>query len=120
MKQPAERNRHEIDAAGQSVGRLASRIAMILRGKHKATYTPHIDDGDLVTVINAGQLKFTGKKLVQKDFKRHSMHPGGLKVVSVKKVFDQSPEKVVRHAVAGMLAKNNQRTTLLKRLTVKP
>ncbi len=120
LPQPkAPRQHHELDATGQAVGRLASQIAKILTGKHRAAYTPHIDDGDFVTVVNASKLKFTGKKFVQKDYKRHSMHPGGLKVVSMAKVFEQDPGKVIEHAVMGMLPKNQHRPEVMKRLTIK-
>lgn len=118
-KNKIERTTHEIDAAGQAVGRLAARAAMLLRGKNKATFTPHIDAGDKVTITNASKVIFTGKKLVQKDYKKHSMHPGGLKVVSMKKVFEHDPTDVVRRAVYGMLPKNKHRDILIKRLVVK-
>ncbi len=117
--QKIERKHHEIDASGQAVGRIASRAALILRGKNKATFVPHIDNGDFVTIINAKELKFTGKKLVQKDYRHHSMYPGGLKVVSMKKVFDKEPGEVVRHAVYGMIPKNKKRDIIFRRLTVK-
>ncbi|HYE59574.1 MAG TPA: 50S ribosomal protein L13 [Candidatus Kapabacteria bacterium] len=115
-----ERTTHEIDAAGQTPGRLATRIAMILRGKNKATFEPHIDNGDYVSVVNASQLKFTGRKLVQKDFRHHTMYPGGLKVTPMKKVFENDPAEVLRHAVWGMLPKNKHREPMFKRLTIKP
>lgn len=119
MKPQIKRNTIEVDAAGQAPGRVASQVSIYLQGKHKPDYMPHIDNGDMVVVINAAQLKFTGKKLVQKDYRRHSMHPGGLKVTAMKKVFDKDPGEVVRHAVNGMIPKNRRRETLMKRLTVK-
>ncbi len=119
MKFQIQRNRIEVDAAGQAVGRVASHVSMLLQGKHKADFIPHIDNGDMVVVVNASQLKFTGKKLAQKDYRHHSMHPGGLKRVSMKKVFDIDPGEVIRHAVNGMIPKNRRREILMKRLTVK-
>lgn len=113
------RNTIEIDATGQAVGRIASQVAMYLQGKHKPTYKPAVDDGDNVVVINARAVKFTGKKLVQKDYLRHSMHPGGLKTTSMKKIFDADPGQVIRHAVNGMIPKNRRRDNYMKRLTVK-
>ena len=91
---------------------------MLLRGKNKPTFAPHVDAGDFVTVINAEQLKFTGKKLVQKDYFHHSQYPGGLKRTPMKKVFDESPGEVIRRAVYGMLPKNRLRNEMMKRLTV--
>jgi len=114
-----QRNNIEIDATGQAVGRVAARVAMILRGKNKASFVPRIDSGDFVVITNAKKFKFTGRKLVQKDYYHHSMHPGGLKIVSMKKVFDKDPAEVIRHAVWGMLPKNSLRIAMIKRLTVK-
>jgi large subunit ribosomal protein L13 len=89
----------------------------ILCGKHKADYNPRLDGGDMVSIINIGKIKFTGRKLVQKDFRHHSMYPGGLKRVPMKKVYTERPGDVIRHAVNGMLPKNRRRNTLMKRLT---
>lgn len=114
-----KRNTIEVDAAGQAVGRVASLVSTYLQGKHKPDYVPNIDNGDMVVVVNASKLVFTGKKLVQKDYRKHSMHPGGLKVTAMKKVFDKDPGEVVRHAVNGMIPKNRRREILMKRLTVK-
>ena len=119
MTPQIKRNTIEVDAAGQAVGRVASLVATYLQGKHKPDYIAHIDNGDMVIVLNAGKVKFTGKKLVQKDFKHHSMHPGGLKVRAMKHVFDKNPGDVIRHAVNGMVPKNRRREILMKRLTVK-
>ncbi len=119
MNLPIDRKTHEIDATGQSVGRVATKAAMMLRGKNKATFTPHIDNGDFVTIINASKVSFSGRKFVQKDYKRHTMYPGGLKVVSMKKVFETDPTDVMRRAVNGMVPKNRHREILMKRLTVK-
>ena len=119
VQTPIERTIHEIDAAGQSVGRVATKVALLLKGKNKATYTPHIDAGDFVTIINASKVKFTGKKLVQKDYYHHTMHPGGLKRTPMKKVFDANPGNVMKRAIMGMLPKNKLREGMMKRLIVK-
>lgn len=116
---PRTRSTIELDAKGIALGRLASKIAMILQGKHKADYTPHLDTGDKVAVINASQIKFTGRKLEQKDYKHHTMFPGGLKTVPVKKVFLENPAKVLEHAIYGMLPKNRTRDELMKRVSIK-
>jgi large subunit ribosomal protein L13 len=108
-----------IDATDRSVGRVATEVAMALRGKTKPTFTPHIDGGDFVKVINAGNLKFTGRKFVQKDYYRHTLFPGGLKVTPLKRMFEKDPTEVVRKAVYGMLPKNKLRKEMLKRLTIK-
>lgn len=114
-----KRNKIQIDAAGMAPGRVATQVAMALRGKNKPDFAPHIDSGDYVTVINASQVKFTGKKLVQKDYFKHSMHPGGLKRVAMKKVFDANPGDVIKRAVYGMLPKNKLRDDMMMRLTIK-
>lgn len=111
--------KQEIDATGQAVGRLASKIAMILRGKDKPTFVRNIDEGGRVVVLNAGKVKFTGRKLMQKDYYHHTMHPGGIKRTPMKKVFDNDPAEVIRHAVKRMLPDNHQRDELMKRLTFK-
>lgn len=114
-----QRARHEIDAAGKPVGRIATQVAMMLRGKNKPSFSPNIDEGDFVTVTNAAQLRFTGKKLVQKDYYHHTQHPGGIKRTPMKKVFDAKPEEVLYRAVWGMLPKNKLRQDMIKRLTIK-
>jgi large subunit ribosomal protein L13 len=113
-----QRMTKEIDASGKAPGRLAAEVARVLMGKHKASYEPRIDGGDCVVVKNASKMVFTGRKLAQKDYRHHSMYPGGLKRKSVAKVFALDPAEVVRHAVNGMLPKNRRRTTLMKRLTI--
>ena len=110
---------HTVDADGVSVGRVAAAVVLLLRGKQKPTFAPHRDEGDAVTVVNAAKMKFTGRKFVQKDYYRHSMHPGGLKRTPMQRVFEKNPGLVVRHAVYGMLPKNRQREELMKRLIVK-
>lgn len=108
-----------IDALGKRPGRLATQIATFLMGKHKAIYEPHVDRGDKVVVLNADKVVFTGKKLVQKEYKHHSMHPGGLKTVPVKKVLKENPVEVIQHAVSKMLPRNSFRTARLRRLSFK-
>ena len=108
----------ELDATGQAVGRLSSQIAMILMGKHEPDYDRALDTGDLVKVVNASKVIFTGNKLVQKDYYHHSMHPGGIKRKAMKHVFDEDPGEVIRKAVSGMIPKNRQREDLLRRLTI--
>ncbi len=109
----------EINAEGRAVGRVASEVAKALQGKAEAGYTPHLDPAIKVVVLNAGKVIFTGRKLAQKDFRHHTMHPGGLKVKSMKSVFVKDPTEVMRHAVAGMLPKNRRRDEFMKRLSVK-
>ena len=112
------RGKHEIDATGRAVGRIATEVAMALRGKNKPNFTPHIDSGDYVIINNASQVKFTGKKLVQKDYHHHTMYPGGFKTISMKKVFDKDFAEVIRKAVYGMLPKNRLREEMMKRLKI--
>ncbi len=119
MTQEIVRQKHEIDAANQAPGRVAAKVVTLLRGKNKPDFSPHIDGGDFVAVLNAGKVKFTGKKLAQKDYYHHTMHPGGLVSISMKKVFDKDPTKVIRVAVYGMLPKNRLRDEMMKRLTIK-
>lgn len=108
----------EIDAAGQTPGRLATKIATILQGKHKASFEPHIDRGDKVVISNADKIIFTGKKLVQKVYRHHSMHPGGLKETPAKQMMKDTKE-VIRLAVEKMLPKNKFRTNRMKRIQFK-
>ena len=95
-----------VDADGLTLGRLASEIAQILKGKRKPQYTPHIDTGDFVIVVNASKIKVTGKKLADKKYFRHSGSPGGLKSITLQDQLAKRPERVVEHAVKGMLPKN--------------
>jgi len=95
-----------IDATGQSVGRLASQIAHILRGKHKASFVPHLDNGDNVVVVNASKAVFTGRKLENKFYYHHSGYIGGIKAVVAKDLLANKPERVLEHAVRGMLPHN--------------
>jgi large subunit ribosomal protein L13 len=114
-----KRKKHELDATNQAPGRLATQIATLLSGKHKASFVAHRDMGDKVVVINADKILFTGKKLEQKEFLHHTMHPGGLKRTPVKKVMTEKPEDVIRHAVVKMLPKNKLREPRLLRLSFK-
>ncbi len=107
-----------IDAQGQRLGRLAVKIAMILRGKDKPTYTPHMDTGDFVVVINADKLVVTGRKLTQKVYRRHSGRPGGMKVETFAKLIDRLPARVLEHAVKGMLPKGRLGRHLFTKLKV--
>lgn len=114
-----ERKTHQIDATDRPLGRLATQIAILLRGKNKASFRPHIDGGDIVEVSNCGKIKFTGKKLEQKVYIHHTMHPGGLKTKKVADVFAKDPGAVLKEAVMGMLPKNKLRDLMIKRLLIK-
>lgn len=109
---------HEIDATGKVVGRLATQIATYLIGKHRATYVPHIDSGDIVKVTHAEKIVFTGKKWEQKVHFRTSNRPGGLKRTPVSKLRQTNPGEVLRHAVKYMLPKNRTQDLRLKRLII--
>jgi len=108
----------EVDATGKTLGRLATEIAKILTGKHKPTYSPHIDVGDHVVVVNAEKIALTGKKLTDKEYWRHSGYPGALKLTTVQKMLDTHPERVIEKAVKGMLPNNKLRAPRLKKLKV--
>lgn len=111
-----ERKWYIIDASGIALGRLASQVAAILRGKNKPTFTPNVDTGDFVIVINCDKLKLTGKKLEQKFYRYHTGYVGGLKEVSYKKLMDTKPDFVLRKAVKGMLPKNTLGREMIKKL----
>jgi large subunit ribosomal protein L13 len=113
-----DRKWYIIDAEGKTLGRLAAQVASILRGKHKADYTPHVDTGDHVIVINAEKVVLTGKKLEQKMYRRHSLHPGGLKEMKYGELMEKSPDRAVMLAVKGMLPGNTLGRTALKKLRV--
>ena len=106
------------DAQEAVLGRLSARIASILRGKHKAIYTPHTDTGDYVIVINAGKVRLTGNKLQQKTYERYSGYPGGLRSVTAKTLLAAKPEEIIRLSVRGMLPKNALGRKMLKKLKV--
>ncbi|UCC90100.1 MAG: 50S ribosomal protein L13 [Anaerolineales bacterium] len=107
-----------VDAQGQTLGRLATQVATILRGKHKPIYTPHVDCGDHVIVINANKINVTGQKLDQKIYYRHSGYPGGLKQVTLRRRLQTHPERVIESAVRGMLPKNRLGRKMFKKLKV--
>jgi large subunit ribosomal protein L13 len=107
-----------VDAKGQVLGRLATRIARLLIGKDKPSYTPHLDCGDHVVVINAESVRLTGNKIDQKIYRHHSGHPGGLKEIPIRAMLQRRPEEVVREAVLGMLPKNKLRARRAKKLRI--
>lgn len=107
-----------VDAAEQRLGRLASEIAMILRGKNKPTFTPHMDTGDFVIVVNAEKVIVTGKKRTQKLYRRYSNRPGGMKTETFAKLQSRMPERIIEHAVKGMLPKNSLGRQLFTKLKV--
>ena len=107
-----------IDAEGQTLGRMAAAIATRLRGKHKAEFTPHVDTGDYVVVVNAEKVRVTGNKAKDKMYYSHSGYPGGLKSIPFEKLIDKSPEKVIKLAVKGMLPKTPLGRSMFKKLKV--
>ena len=113
-----ERKWYVVDAEGQTLGRLCTQIAMVLRGKNKPTFTPHVDTGDYVVVVNAAKVAFTGKKLDQKIYYRHSEYVGGLKETTLREMLEKKPEKVIEMAVKGMLPKGALGKQMLTKLHV--
>ena len=113
-----ERKWYVVDAEGQTLGRLTSEIARVLRGKNKAIYTPHADCGDYVIVVNAEKVKVTGHKLDQKIYYRHSEYVGGFKEISLREMLEKHPERVIEHAVKGMLPKGPLGFEMYKKLFV--
>jgi large subunit ribosomal protein L13 len=113
-----ERKWYVVDARDQRLGRLATRIADTLRGKHKPTYTPTIDTGDFVVVINAERIAVTGRKMEKKIYYRHTGYPGGLKQRTLGEMMDKKPEEVIRLAVKGMMPKNRLGRAQLKKLKI--
>lgn len=113
-----KRDWHLVDAEGQVLGRLASEIARRLRGKHKAIYTPHVDTGDFVVVVNAEKVSLTGKKLTDKTYYHHTGYPGGIKSVTAGKMLKEKPERLLYIAVKGMLPKNSLGRKMLKKLKI--
>ncbi len=114
----AKRNWVLVDAEGKILGRMAAEIAAILRGKTKPVYTPHVDAGDFVVVINADKVALTGRKWSQKMYYHHSGYPGGIKSISAEKLRQKKPEEIIRKAVWGMLPKNRLGRKLIKKLKV--
>jgi large subunit ribosomal protein L13 len=107
-----------VDADSKVLGRLASKVAQVLRGKHKPNYSPHLDCGDYVIIINAEKIKVTGKKMVQKMYYRHSGYPKGFKSENLKTLMSRKPEEVLRHAVCGMLPKGPLGRALMRKLRI--
>lgn len=120
VAKPAEvkRDWYVVDAQGQTLGRLSTEIARRLRGKHKAEFTPHVDTGDYIVVINAEKVTVTGRKTKQKMYHRHTGYPGGLKSMSFEKMIDHKPERVIELAVKGMIPRNPLGRAMLKKLKV--
>ncbi len=117
-KEEIQRDWFLVDAEGQVLGRLATEIAARLRGKHKPVYTPHVDTGDFIVVVNAGKVILTGNKLRDKIYYHHTGYPGGIKSVSAGKLLQEKPEEVLRKAVRGMLPKNTLGRAMLKKLKI--
>jgi len=107
-----------VDAEGQTLGRLATEIARLLRGKNKPQYTPHVDTGDFVVVVNAEKVVVTGKKAEQKVYRRHSGYPGGLKETSYEQMMERRPTEILRRAVKGMMPKNRLARQQLRKLKI--
>ena len=116
--QEVERKWYVLDAEGKTLGRLASEAASILRGKKKPIYTPHVDTGDYVIVINAEKIEVTGKKRKEKIYKRHTGYPGGLREITIEKLQAKKPEEIIRHAVKGMMPKGPLGRQMYKKLKV--
>jgi len=116
----AQRQWYIVDAQGKVLGRLATEVARILRGKHKPSFSPHIDGGDFVIIVNAGRVSLTGKKLEQKIYYRHSGYPGGLRASTAKHILETKPNSIIQLAVKGMLPKNRLGRELLRKLKVYP
>jgi len=117
-KEEVQRNWYLIDAKGQVLGRLASKLAYLLQGKHRPDFTPHVDQADFFVIINADKIKLTGKKLDQKVYWRHSGYMGGLKLETARKLLEKKPEMLIHLAVKGMLPRNRLRPNLLKKLKI--
>jgi len=117
---PAEvkRDWYVIDAADKTLGRMATEIARRLRGKHKPEYTPHVDTGDYIVVVNAGKVKVTGNKVSDKMYYRHTGYPGGIRSMTFEKMISAAPERVIEKAVKGMLPKNSLGRAMIKKLKV--
>ena len=120
IQKPAEVERkwYVVDAEGKTLGRMASAVAAILRGKNKPTYTPHVDCGDYVIIINADKVAVTGKKRQEKIYKRHTGYPGGLRELTFEQLMEKHPEEVVRHAVKGMMPNGKLGRQMFKKLKV--
>ena len=108
----------QVDAETETLGHLASKIAHILRGKHKPIYTPHVDTGDFIVVTNADKIKLTGNKVQDKQYYRHSGYPGGIKSMNAEEMLEKKPEMVIMKAVRGMLPKNRLGRQMIKKLKI--
>lgn len=117
-KENIQRKWYVVDAESKSLGRLAARVASILRGKHLPTYTPHVDTGDHVVIINADKVILTGKKFADKIYYHHTGYIGGIKSITARKLMEKKPTEVVYHAVKGMLPKNSLGRQMIKKLKV--
>ena len=113
-----ERKWYVVDAEGKTLGRVASQVATVLRGKNKPTFTPHVDCGDYVIVINAEKVEVTGKKRKEKVYKHHTGYPGGLRETTFDKLIAKKPEEIIRHAVKGMMPKGKLGRQMYKKLKV--
>jgi len=113
-----EKNWHIVDATNKTLGRLSSSVSQILKGKHKPTYTPHMDMGDFVIVINASKIRITGKKETQKKYFSHSGYPGGTKFVDFQSLRKNNPEKIIENAIKGMIPHNSLGKKMLKNLKI--
>ena len=117
-KEEVTRNWYEIDAEGKILGKIATEIAVRLMGKHKPSYTPHVDGGDFVVVVNADKFAVTGKKMLDKKYYRHSGYPGGLKVRRLEERLEKKPTEIIRKAVERMLPKNKLGNQMINRLKI--
>ena len=117
-KETVNKQWYVVDAEGEILGRLASKVAYVLRGKHKPEYTPHVDCGDNVIIINAEKVVLTGKKLTDKEYIRHSGYPGGQKVETPVEMLEKHPERIIEHAIKGMLPTNRLGSELFRNLKV--
>ncbi len=113
-----KRSWYIVDAKGKTLGRLASRIAMILRGKHKPEFTPHVDTGDYVIIVNAAEVHVTGRKADDKIYYRHSQYPGGITQMNFKELMQKFPERAISYAIKGMLPKNSLGRAMFSKLKV--
>ena len=116
--QTVQRNWYVVDAEGKTLGRLATEIARRLRGKHKPEYTPHVDTGDYIVVVNAAKVHVTGRKLRDKMYFRYSGYPGGMRSMNLEKLLEKAPERAIEHAVKGMLPKNPLGRAMYRKLKV--
>jgi len=116
MKDQITREKHKIDASGKVLGRLATQVVILLRGKNKKDFTPARDIGDFVIINNVNKIKITGKKFEKKKYYHYSGYPGGLKETPLEKIFEKNPKEILRKAVLGMLPKNKLRARMIKRL----